>query len=1067
MITKAYILEINQQSNKYKIRIPIFEKPGLSTENSKLSNTVFQATLSHEPTANQSYRVGDCVFVGFENNQNNRPIILGKLYTVDEVENKTGALNSKSLLVYDKAVLPADTTIGNIDFGNISNFFNRINDVIDNKDLFVDSIQFTTQNEGAGLVSFDDDEGVLEVSLSPNVVLDIGIDDVIKVYNDTAGTLTYGQAVYNSGVVTSTNKFKVKLSQASNHSISDNTLGLITEPILSGQYGFVKRRGLISNVLVPPSIYSVNQRIYLAPQEVGESDGRFTNQRPVPQDCIAELGFVTKLSSDDTTPDGQIYVDIHIIPISSDISYDNTSAELSSQTVKGALDELSLGKVDVGGLSSNINLYATTTSSSISGYYKIVTDISDPAYNSSAVDVSTGVINNSRLIASLVSEPNLFVGNPGVINIATIGNIKRTVGNNNQYAAFYFEVYKRTSGGTETLLSTSNETPNLIIGNIYEEFNASALTNFGTFTATDRVVIKFLANMTGNAGSSYDFQFGGLNPVRTLLPVPVSVIPTPLASAIITDISNFNNILSSDDTNVQLALNTLNSHTHPLEIATTTTLGAIKVGSRLSITVDGTLSADAVSPVFTDAVVNNSAVEIVPLTVNALSSTTENYQEWKVNNVSQSVLGPLGFSTNSMLTVGSLTARSNYNSLTTYAVGTVVLYNNKVYISRRLTSAGINPTNANYWLEIGADIRKNVLIGSSNAASIWNTGSDLVLESQTGNLNFVGLGNVPLRIFSQVATEGGIQSSASVPFNFNVISATEQAIGAFSDYTGSAWRARGTSVGLVKFENGAWNITSNTERTIETNYTPTSRLFISSLGNIGISETNPTYKLDINAETLGSRVSIDSATADDVYGYYSDVKTQEGDSYGMSITSSAYGVDRYAYGLYVDAFAYEDSNKAYAIYSTGGQNYFNGNVGIGVTSPTAKLDVGGNVKHTGLTMTSGTNIDQLKTVLFISALTTSWTDVTGVSGTFLDGGSYIVQIISNGEYYTGIMSWYQDATTSTIVDEIMLQRAGPTASAGRIYARVTRTTSGTLKLQVSGSTSISSHSMIFKFRRII
>jgi hypothetical protein len=146
-----------------------------------------------------------------------------------------------------------------------------------------------------------------------------------------------------------------------------------------------------------------------------------------------------------------------------------------------------------------------------------------------------------------------------------------------------------------------------------------------------------------------------------------------------------------------------------------------------------------------------------------------------------------------------------------------------------------------------------------------------------------------------------------------------------------------------------------------------------------------------------------------------------------------------------------------------------GNVGIGTTSPQARLDVDGSVKHTGLTMTSGTNVDQLKETTFTSALTTGWTDVTGVSGTYLTTGSYIVQITSNGEYYTGNMAWFADTTTSGVADELALHRAGPTASAARIYARVIRTTTSptTLKLQVSASTSVSSHEMTFKFRRVI
>ena len=147
--------------------------------------------------------------------------------------------------------------------------------------------------------------------------------------------------------------------------------------------------------------------------------------------------------------------------------------------------------------------------------------------------------------------------------------------------------------------------------------------------------------------------------------------------------------------------------------------------------------------------------------------------------------------------------------------------------------------------------------------------------------------------------------------------------------------------------------------------------------------------------------------------------------------------------------------------------YKNGNIGIGTQNPIAKLDVVGDIRHTGLIMTTGTNVDQLKSITFTSALTTAWTDVTGVSGTYLATGSYIVQIKSNDEYYTGHMSWFSGSTTSTVADEIELHRAGSAASSARIYSRVIRTLSGTLKLQVSASTYFASHTMVFKFRRII
>jgi hypothetical protein len=225
----------------------------------------------------------------------------------------------------------------------------------------------------------------------------------------------------------------------------------------------------------------------------------------------------------------------------------------------------SIDRLSIANDFANIVLYPTTVSSDISGYFKMVTNLADPSYNTTPVDIPTGVITtDNQLLASLATDVNVLTGNPGIINVTTIGNIKRTVGNNNQYAAFYFKIFKRDSLGVETEIAISNETPNVIIGNIYEEFRASALLNNGIFVNTDRIVIKYYARLTGNTGSNYDFQFGGSNPVRTLFPVPTGSIPIPTAFNITTNTTNFNGILSADDNTVQKALNTLDDHGHPI-----------------------------------------------------------------------------------------------------------------------------------------------------------------------------------------------------------------------------------------------------------------------------------------------------------------------------------------------------------------------------------------------------------------------------------------------------------------------------------------------------------------------
>ena len=196
-------------------------------------------------------------------------------------------------------------------------------------------------------------------------------------------------------------------------------------------------------------------------------------------------------------------------------------------------------------LPSNLILYPTTVASDVSGYVKLVTDIHDPEYNEPAVDVSTGSITTTnQLVASLITVPNLISGNPGVFNISTVGNIRRSAGSGT--AEFYFNVYKRDSLGTETLVGVSN--PTLPVNNgVYAEFSSTAIWDDGVFTATDRIVLKFYGSrIAGGSNPTYEFQFGGLTPVRTLVPIPLSVVPITTTPTL-QEVTDVGNVIFSDD----------------------------------------------------------------------------------------------------------------------------------------------------------------------------------------------------------------------------------------------------------------------------------------------------------------------------------------------------------------------------------------------------------------------------------------------------------------------------------------------------------------------------------------
>ena len=106
MITKAIILGKDVTGNKYSVRIPFFETAGGS-------QSVFDATLSTQPSLKEEYKEGDIVFVGFEDHHIEDVVILGRLYLLGQEEPR-GFANLDSISIAREAKLPPNTLIGGI-----------------------------------------------------------------------------------------------------------------------------------------------------------------------------------------------------------------------------------------------------------------------------------------------------------------------------------------------------------------------------------------------------------------------------------------------------------------------------------------------------------------------------------------------------------------------------------------------------------------------------------------------------------------------------------------------------------------------------------------------------------------------------------------------------------------------------------------------------------------------------------------------------------------------------------------------------------------------------------------
>ena len=180
-------------------------------------------------------------------------------------------------------------------------------------------------------------------------------------------------------------------------------------------------------------------------------------------------------------------------------------------------------------------------------------------------------------------------------------------------------------------------------------------------------------------------------------------------------------------------------------------------------------------------------------------------------------------------------------------------------------------------------------------------------------------------------------------------------------------------------------------------------------------------------------------------------------------------------------FRVESDTDAHALFLRGSD----GNVGIGTDDPGEKLEVNGNISHKGLTMTDGTDVDQIKTFTMTYQLTAdTWTD-TGISAGDLSTGTYIMQVFADDhgsggahydEYYSATISWFASGTNSAAFDEIVVHRAGHAPNNSDLQFRTQRHTTGgdNLMLQVKSNythtaamNNTDGKRHTYKFRRLI
>ena len=165
----------------------------------------------------------------------------------------------------------------------------------------IGGVNFDTTYAGAsalGRLTWNDGDGTLDLGLKGgNVTLQIGQEEVVRVWNASATTLNEGEVVRIVG--SQGNRVSVDRAQANSEATSANTLGMVTEAIASGAEGFITVSGLVNKL--DTSALSAGA-IYLSPTVAGG----YTQTRPSAPNHTVIVGFVSRISA----TVGSIYIKV-------------------------------------------------------------------------------------------------------------------------------------------------------------------------------------------------------------------------------------------------------------------------------------------------------------------------------------------------------------------------------------------------------------------------------------------------------------------------------------------------------------------------------------------------------------------------------------------------------------------------------------------------------------------------------------------------------------------------------------------------------------------------------------
>jgi hypothetical protein len=183
-------------------------------------------------------------------------------------------------------------------------------DVILNSELTVNKINFSTSTQtisAAGQMGWNDDEGTLDLGLKGgSVVLQIGQELVVRALNKTGAPLLESEFRVVRVTGAQGDRLSIDFADASDASLSQSTIGVVTESFDNNQQGFVTTFGIVRNINTTGSPFGESwaegDPLYLS----DSTPGHITNVEPTSPSFVVRLGYVVRVNANN----GMIFVKV-------------------------------------------------------------------------------------------------------------------------------------------------------------------------------------------------------------------------------------------------------------------------------------------------------------------------------------------------------------------------------------------------------------------------------------------------------------------------------------------------------------------------------------------------------------------------------------------------------------------------------------------------------------------------------------------------------------------------------------------------------------------------------------